>query len=110
MRRALIGTVIVAVLAWAAWRIIVPPRGSEPTEAVPADSIGAGFQAARLFFASPSGDSLVSESRELMEAQTLHERMAALVSGSIAAPVAAASPRCRPVPPSCTSTSTTAGS
>jgi hypothetical protein len=80
MRRALIGTVIVAVLAWAAWRIIVPPRGSEPTEAVPADSIGAGFKAARLFFASPSGDSLVSESRELMEAQTLHERMAALVS------------------------------
>ena len=43
------------------------------------DSVGTGFKAARLFFAAPSGDSLVSEAREMAELQGLHERVAALV-------------------------------
>jgi hypothetical protein len=42
--------------------------------------VSTGFKAVRLYFAAPSGDSLIGESRELAEAQSLHERVTALVS------------------------------
>jgi hypothetical protein len=80
MRRLWVGTAIIAVLAWAAWRFVGPTRVSDHPETAPADSTGAGLKAARLYFASSSGDSLVSETRELMEAQSLHDRVATLVS------------------------------
>ena len=80
MRHLLIGTLAIAVLAWAAWRWRAAPKGSETNEGARPDSVSAGFKAASLYFASPSGDSLVSEAREMVEAQSLHERVAALVS------------------------------
>jgi len=79
MRRLAIVVLAMAVLAWVTWRWIGAPRRSEMVESVPADSVSAGFKAVTLFFASPSGDSLVSEARELTETQDLHDRVAALV-------------------------------
>jgi hypothetical protein len=79
MRRALIGALLIAVLAWATWRWIAAPRGTDSSGEARPDSTSAGLKAARLFFASPAGDTLVSEAREMMEVQGLHERVAALV-------------------------------
>lgn len=79
MRRILIAVVVLGLLAWASWHWL----GREPVNAPPAsvaDSSGAGVRAVRLFFASASGDSLVSESREVVEAATVRERVAALVA------------------------------
>lgn len=79
MKKLLVGGLIIAVLAWAAWRFAVAPQRDQPAGGAASDSVGAGFKAARLFFAAPSGDSLVSESREMAETQNLHERVTALV-------------------------------
>jgi len=79
MKRVMIGSAILAVLAWASWRFVGPPRAIERAEPA-SDSTAVGLKAVRLYFASTSGDSLVSESRDLMEAQTLHERITALVA------------------------------
>jgi len=79
MRRLLIGALVIAVLAWAAWRWMHPPSGPAATGDSKPDSVSTGFKAVRLYFAAPSGDSLIGESRELAEAQSLHERVAALV-------------------------------
>jgi len=46
----------------------------------PADSARAGVKTVRLYFGAVSGDSLVSEARELVEATTLHDRVAGLVA------------------------------
>jgi hypothetical protein len=46
----------------------------------PADSARAGVKTVRLYFGAVSGDSLVSESRELVEQATLHDRVAGLVA------------------------------
>ena len=79
MRRLLIGAVVLAGLAWAGWHWI--HRGSTaPSEGAATDSIGAGVRAAHLYFAAPSGDSLVAESREMVEATSLHDRVVALVA------------------------------
>jgi hypothetical protein len=49
--------------------------------AAPADSVRApGVKTVRLYFGAVSGDSLVSEVRELAEATTLHDRVAGLVA------------------------------
>ena len=40
----------------------------------------AGVRSARLYFAAPSGDSLVVEPRELVEVTGLHDRVTALVA------------------------------
>jgi hypothetical protein len=78
MRRLLIGLGIIAVLAWLTWRwAAIPTR--KPTLTAGVDSVGTGFKAVQLFFAAPSGDSLVSEAREMADVQGLHERVAALV-------------------------------
>jgi hypothetical protein len=80
MRRVFIGLVVIAVLAWLAYnwtrRSAHPPK----MEAAVADSAVAGVKAARLFFGAANGDSLVAESREMIEATGLHDRVAALVA------------------------------
>ena len=80
MRWLLIGVLLVAVLAWVGWRVVVATREPASVQSAPSDSTSAGFKAARLYFASPAGDSLVSEAREMVEVQGLKERVAALVS------------------------------
>ena len=79
MRRLLIGGLVIAVLAWAAWRWTLAPREAVVTEDAKPDSSGTGLKVVRLYFAAPSGDSLVGESRDLVELHGLHERVAALV-------------------------------
>src|SRR5438093_11914223 len=80
MRRVLIGGLVIAVLAWAAWHWTAAPRVINTGAEAKPDSASAGLKAARLFFASPAGDTLVSEAREMTEVQSLHERVAALVA------------------------------
>lgn len=80
LRRLVIGGLLIAMLAWVAWRVLDVPRAPGTIEGTPPDSVGAGLKAARLFFASPDGDSLVSEAREMVETQNLHERVSALVA------------------------------
>ena len=81
MRRRLgwlVGLLVITVLAWAAWRFGLPQR-HEP-EVAEVDTLGTGYKSVRLFFASASGEGLVSESRELPEQGNLHDRVAELVS------------------------------
>ena len=85
MRRVILGALILAVLAWAVWRWSLPERGAVPSPARP-DTASTGLRAVRLFFAAPAGDSLVSESRDLPEAGTLHERVAALIAEMVRGP------------------------
>jgi spore germination protein GerM len=80
MRRAFVVTLVLAVLAWAGWRAWHRTTPERDSGAPPADTVATGFRAARLWFAAPEGDSLVSETRDLPERPTLHERVAALVA------------------------------
>ncbi len=77
-RRIVVIVLAVAALGWFAWnwtqRRIASPAG------VAADSAAAGVRSARLYFAAASGDSLVAEPRELLEAASLHDRVAGLVA------------------------------
>jgi len=68
-----------AVLAWLAWRTFEPTRRS-PERRSGVDSTSTGFRSARLYFAAPDGESLVSETRELPETEDLRDRVAYLVS------------------------------
>ena len=81
-----LGGLILAVLAWAAWRWSV--RSGEVTVVDPAvsDTAGTGFRSARLWFVARSGDSLVSEPREVIEQTGLHERVAALLDELVRGP------------------------
>jgi len=85
MKRTLIGGLVFAVLAWAAWRfsVVGPPPESAPARP---DSVSTGLRAARLFFASSDGDSLVNESRDLAESGALHERVASLIGELVRGP------------------------
>jgi hypothetical protein len=76
---AAVAALFAALLAWVAWRWGAP-RGTETGGAARPDSASTGYKAARLFFAAPSGDSLVTESRDMAETTSLHDRVAALVS------------------------------
>jgi hypothetical protein len=58
---------------------MVTARGPATIEPARPDSVSTGYRSVRLYFAAPAGDSLIGESRELADAQTLHERVAALV-------------------------------
>jgi len=66
---------ILAVLAWFAVRWTQGRRPPVAPVAV-ADTVSAGFRAVQLYFASPGGDSLVAEPRELVEPSTLRDRVA----------------------------------
>lgn len=84
-----LGGLILAVLAWAAWRW--SRRSGEPTVVEPAasDTVGTGFQSARLWFAAGDGEALVSEPREVIEQAGLHERVAALLDELVRGPTGA---------------------
>ena len=77
-RRAFLLALLVAVLAWVGWIATRAPRG-EQFEAPQPDSLTNGFKSARLYFASTSGESLVVETREQLDAHNLHDRVASLV-------------------------------
>lgn len=77
LRVLFVVTLGIAVLACGAWFYAHREPPLPPLPGV--DSVGAGVQSVRLFFASPSGDSLVSEPRDVLEGGTLHERVARLV-------------------------------
>jgi len=81
-----VGGLIIAVLAWVAWRW--SQRSGATTVANPAasDTAGTGFRAARLWFVARSGDSLVSEFREVIDQTGLHERVAALLDELVRGP------------------------
>jgi Sporulation and spore germination len=80
MRRVLLALALIALLAWlvAHFARHAPTRVAAPLAA--ADSSGAGVKAMRLYFGAANGDSLVVESREMIEASGLHDRVAGLVS------------------------------
>ncbi len=80
MRRAFVGLLLIAVLAWLAHGLSRHRPAAPPPEASAADSAGAGVKAMRLYFGSADGDSLVAESREMIEPSGLHERVAGLVA------------------------------
>jgi len=96
MRRLLLAVLVLAAAGYAAWRWVVVPRRAATAPVVVADTTGAGLRAVQLWFAAPSGDRLVAESRELPEAATLHDRVVALVAeldrGPTGAGVAAVPP------------------
>ena len=80
--RAFVALLTVLTLALglsAAWRWWAG-RAPAPTAAAPADSAQAGTRAVTLWFADESGDSLVAETRDMLEQEDLHERVAALVA------------------------------
>jgi hypothetical protein len=73
------GGLLLAVLAWAAWRWSVRSGAEGAVDAAAPDSAGSGFQSARLWFVARDGEALVSEPREVIEQSGLHERVAALL-------------------------------
>ena len=86
MRRLiiLIGVVLVAAaLGWKAWTERKPPAVPAPAWS---DSTGSGLRAVTLWFGSATGDSLVSEVRELSEEPSVHERAAAAVAALVQGP------------------------
>ena len=78
-RWAVIGLAVIAVLA-SLVSYGLHQRSRTAGTAAPADSGRAGVKTVRLYFGAVSGDSLVSEAREMAEASTLHERVAGLVA------------------------------
>ena len=78
MRRLLIAALTILALGWFGWQWA--HRASAPPAGVKADSTAAGVRSVRLYFASPGGDSLVAELREVVEATSLHDRVVALMA------------------------------
>ena len=78
-RIVLFVALILAVLAWLAVRWTEQRRRPPVAPPAAADTTSTGFRAVQLYFASPGGDSLMAEPRELIEPSTLRERVAALV-------------------------------
>ena len=79
VRRVAVVALGIAVLAWAAFRFF---HRETPVPAVPGvDSTSTGVHSVQLWFASPSGDGLVSEPRDVVDAGSeLHERVAVLIA------------------------------
>ena len=80
MKRALIGGLLLAVLASAGWYWLGRGRPAATLAPAGADSVRVGVRAVRLYFGAASGDSLVGEPREMLEASGLHDRVAGLVA------------------------------
>jgi hypothetical protein len=80
MRRVFVGLLLIAVLAWLAHSLTRRSPATLRPEASVADSAGTGVKAMRLFFGAANGDSLVAESREMIEATGLHDRVVELVA------------------------------
>ena len=79
MRRVLIGALILAVLAFVAWRVTHRTRAPRVAAPAPADTANAGVKAVKLYFGATDGDGLVTETREVMDASDVHTRIATLV-------------------------------
>ena len=62
MRRVLIGALVLAVLAFAAWRGWERARARH-VAVLPVDTTTAGVKAVRLYFGAPDGDRLAAETR-----------------------------------------------
>lgn len=78
-RRLLVGGSLLVAIALVVRLWLGRAPGPEPPSA-PADSTAAGMRAVTLWFASPDGDSLVAEPREMAEQPDLHARAAVLVA------------------------------
>jgi hypothetical protein len=82
----LIGAILVVfigLLAWREWRANHEP----PAAVAAADSTQAGVRSVTLWFADLGGDSLIAESRDLVEQEGLHERVTALVAALDQGPI-----------------------
>ena len=77
-RILVVGGLALLAVGWFAFHWVRTRQA--PLPGVAADSSAAGVRSVRLYFAAASGDSLVVEPREVVEAATLHERVAGLVS------------------------------
>lgn len=79
VRRLVIVTLGIAVLGWAALRFF---HREAPAPVVPGvDSTSTGVHSVQLWFASPSGDGLVSEPRDVADSGAeLHERVTVLIA------------------------------
>jgi hypothetical protein len=77
-RLLILAGIAVLALGWFAFQWVRTRDQRSP--GVAADSTAAGVRSVRLYFAAPSGDSLVVEPREVVEAATLRERVAGLVA------------------------------
>jgi len=78
IRRLVLVGLALAALAWFGWR----SRRSRPAlpPVVAADSAATGVRSARLYFAAATGDSLVSEPREMLAVASVRDRVTALVA------------------------------
>ena len=90
-RRLVVGGLIIAVLAWAfthAKRPVAPVagRGGARPAPVARDTTRAASIVVRLYFASPGGDSLAGEMREVATRPGLHERVESLVKELVRGP------------------------
>ncbi len=79
-RRALIVTAALAVLVAAGWWFGRRAHRTEAPAPAAADSARAGVRSVELYFAASSGDSLVSESREVVDAPDVGRRVRVLVA------------------------------
>ncbi len=68
-----------AVLAYAGWRLWVSRAPGGVVPVVAADTTQAGMRSMTLYFADAEGERLRSETREMVEQEGLHERVAQLV-------------------------------
>lgn len=82
----ILGGLILAVLAWAAWRWSLRSGESAVVDPAASDTAGTGFRSARLWFVARSGETLVAEPREVIEQTGLHERVAALLDELVRGP------------------------
>ena len=80
VRRALGVAVVLAALVAGGWWWSRRGRPIEAPAPAAADSARAGVRAVQLYFAAASGDSLVSESREVVDAPDVGRRVRVLVA------------------------------
>jgi hypothetical protein len=80
VQRALLVTLGLGLLVGAGWWWSRRARPSEAPAPAAADSARAGVRSVQLYFAAASGDSLVSESREVVDAPDVGRRVRVLVS------------------------------
>jgi hypothetical protein len=79
MRRLLLVLALLALAAFAGWRLVERARRAPVVTASLADTSSTGVRAVRLYFGAPDGG-LAVETRELPEVKGLHARVAALVA------------------------------
>jgi hypothetical protein len=81
--RVLVALVVVAALAFVGWRTWTTQHLPAAARGASADTAQAGVRSVTLWFADAGGDSLVSEERQVQEAEGLHARVAQLVEALV---------------------------